>query len=131
MTASPLVFGEYMRGKLITFEGSEGSGKTTQIQLLERHLKQRHPQDLVLNIREPGGVRISEAIRKILLDLENNNMSDECETLLYLAARAQLVKETIMPALNNGAIVLCDRFMDSTVAYQGYGNGVGIEMIKN
>ncbi len=120
-----------MRGKFITFEGSEGSGKTTQIELLEKYLKQNDTYHLILNIREPGGVRISESIRKILLDVKNNNMSNECETLLYLAARAQLVKEVIVPALESGAIVLCDRFMDSTIAYQGYGNGVDREMIKN
>ena len=81
-------------------------------------------------IREPGGVKISEAIRNILLDVKNTAMSRECETLLYMAARAQLVEEVLAPALEKGAVVLCDRFLDSTVAYQGYGNGVDINFIK-
>jgi dTMP kinase len=80
-------------------------------------------------VREPGGVKISEKIRNILLDVTNAKMADECETLLYMAARAQLVEEVIAPALKKGRIVLCDRFLDSTVAYQGYGNGVDLAAI--
>lgn len=118
------------KGLFITFEGPEGSGKTTQIELLETYLKQKDTQQSILSLREPGGVKISEQIRKILLDVKNNNMSSECETLLYLAARAQLVKEVIIPALGNGTIVLCDRFSDSTAAYQGYGNGVDGDAIN-
>ena len=117
-----------MRGKFITFEGSEGSGKSTQIDLVYQYLK-KHGKKVLL-LREPGGVKISERIRQILLDTNNKGMSDECETLLYMAARAQLVKEVILPALNQGQIILCDRFLDSTIAYQGYGNGVNIDFIK-
>lgn len=81
-------------------------------------------------LREPGGVRISEAIRELLLNIKNTEMTKECETLLYMAARAQLVEEILKPALKKGTIVICDRFLDSTVAYQGYGNGVDVSMIK-
>lgn len=117
-----------MKGKFITFEGSEGSGKSTQIMLLAQYLKNKRKKVLVL--REPGGVMISEKIRDILLDVDNKKMSDVCEMLLYMAARAQLVEEVIAPALTKGMMVLCDRFLDSTLAYQGYGNGVDLEMIK-
>ena len=118
-----------MKGKFITFEGSEGSGKSTQIELAQQYLESKGKN--VLFLREPGGVKISENIRSILLDPETKDMTDECETLLYMAARAQLVSEIIIPALNSGKVILCDRFLDSTVAYQGYGNGVDIEKIKN
>ncbi len=118
-----------MKGKFITFEGSEGSGKSTQIKLAQQYLESCGKD--VLFLREPGGVRISEDIRSILLDTKTKDMSDECETLLYMAARAQLVKEIIAPALNSGKIIVCDRFLDSTVAYQGYGNGVDIEKINS
>ena len=82
-------------------------------------------------MREPGGVKISEKIRRILLDVSNTSMGDECETLLYMAARAQLVEEIIKPALAKGKVVLSDRFLDSTVVYQGYGCGVDIKTIKS
>ena len=118
-----------MKGVFITFEGSEGSGKSTQIELVCKYLKQKKKP--ILFAREPGGVKISEKIRSILLDVKNKNMSSECETLLYMAARAQLVEEVITPALKKGKIVLCDRFLDSTVAYQGYGNGIDIRAIKD
>jgi dTMP kinase len=117
-----------MKGTFITFEGSEGSGKSTQIELVRRYLKKKRKP--VLFVREPGGVTISEKVREILLDVRNVKMGDECETLLYMAARAQLVKEVIVPALNKGQIVLCDRFLDSTLAYQGYGNGVDLAVIR-
>ena len=117
-----------MKGKLITFEGSEGSGKSTQIELAQCYLEAKGLD--VLFLREPGGVVISEEIRNILLDTATVGMSDECETLLYMAARAQLVEEVIIPALKDGKVILCDRFLDSTVAYQGYGNGVKIQEIK-
>ena len=117
-----------MSGKFITFEGSEGSGKSTQINLLQDYLKKKKKSVLV--IREPGGVKISEKIRDILLDVRNTVMGDECELFLYMAARAQLVREVIVPALKKEMIVLCDRFLDSTVVYQGYGNGMDIEFIK-
>jgi len=115
-------------GKFITLEGAEGSGKSTQAALLLEYLKSRKLPIVLL--REPGGVKISESIRKILLDLKSTGMGDECETLLYMAARAQMVKEVLEPQLSSGKIVLCDRFLDSTVAYQGYGNGIDIKTIE-
>ncbi len=117
-----------MKGKFITFEGSEGSGKSTQIQMVSKYLNSMGFS--VLFVREPGGTDIGEKVRDILLDVNNTEMSDECEMLLYMAARAQLVTEVIIPALENGRIVLCDRFLDSTIAYQGYGNGIDINTIK-
>ena len=118
-----------MKGTFITFEGSEGSGKSTQIELVCKYLKQKKKP--ILFVREPGGVKISEKIRGVLLDVKNTKMSSECETLLYMAARAQLVEEVVVPALKMGKVVLCDRFLDSTIAYQGYGNGVDIKAIKS
>lgn len=118
-----------VKGLLITFEGSEGSGKSTQIDLIFQYLKNQ--QRKVVFVREPGGVVISEKIREILLDVKNKNMNDACETLLYMASRAQLVDEVIRPALEEGAIVLSDRYLDSTFAYQGYGNGVDLKAIKS
>ncbi|MBI4309560.1 MAG: dTMP kinase [Candidatus Omnitrophica bacterium] len=117
-----------LKGKFITFEGSEGSGKSTQAALALEYLKQRNSP--VMLVREPGGVKISERIRGLLLDVKNTGMGDECETLLYMAARAQMVKEALVPALGAGKIVLCDRFLDSTIAYQGFGNGVDVKFIK-
>jgi dTMP kinase len=112
---------------LITLEGIEGSGKSTQLPLLCRYLRQMHYD--VLHVREPGGTRTGETLRKILLSNRNHNMSDRCEMLLYMAARAQLMAEKIIPALDTGKIVVCDRFLDATVAYQGYGCGVNIRLI--
>ena len=117
-----------LKGRFITFEGSEGSGKSTQIELVHRYLEKKKRK--VLFLREPGATRISEQVRRILLDVGSAGMSDECETLLYMAALAQLVREKIIPALREGLVVLCDRFLDSTIAYQGYGNGVDIGWIK-
>lgn len=117
-----------VKGKLITFEGSEGSGKSTQIKLIYAHLKRNKKN--VLLLREPGGVKLSEKIRQILLDVKSKGMAKECEMLLYMAARAQLVAEVIEPALKRGIIILCDRFLDSTIVYQGYGCGMDIELIK-
>ena len=117
-----------MNNRFITFEGSEGSGKSTQAALVLDYLKNKKIP--VILLREPGGVRISEAIRGLLLDVKNAAMTKECETLLYMAARSQLVEEMIQPALKKGMVVLCDRFLDSTVVYQGYGNGVDISAIK-
>jgi dTMP kinase len=117
-----------LKGVFITFEGSEGCGKSTQAQLLCQFLKRKKKD--VLHIREPGGIKISEKIRRILLDEKNKEMVKSCEVLLYMAARAQLVDEKILPALKKGTIIICDRFLDSTVAYQGYGCGVDIRFIK-
>lgn len=118
-----------MRGKFITFEGAEGSGKSTQIERAYQYLKDVRKKDVMI-LREPGGVMISEKIREILLDVKNTDMCSEAETLLYMAARAQLTEQVLLPALKQGKIVLCDRFLDSTVVYQGYGNGVDLKMIK-
>ncbi|HRZ39618.1 MAG TPA: dTMP kinase [Candidatus Omnitrophota bacterium] len=117
------------KGLFITFEGSEGSGKSTQIALIETELKKKGLD--VLLIREPGGVKISELIRKVLLDVKNTEMNNECEVLLYMAARAQLVGEVIRPALACGKVVLCDRFLDSTIVYQGYGHGMDLKTIQD
>ncbi|MFH1355252.1 MAG: dTMP kinase [Candidatus Omnitrophota bacterium] len=117
-----------MRGKFITFEGSEGCGKSTQSRMLARYLKGRGRK--VVYIREPGGTKISEKIRKILLNPQNKKISANCEMLLYMAARAQIVDEIIKPALLGGKIVICDRFLDSTVVYQGFGLGIDIQLIK-
>ncbi len=116
------------KGKFITFEGSEGCGKSTQSKLLFDHLSGLGMS--VTLIREPGGVVISEKVRDILLDKKNTAMNKECETLLYMAARAQLVEEVLIPELTKGTILICDRFLDSTVAYQGYGCGVDVATIK-
>lgn len=108
-------------GLFITFEGPEGSGKSTQARLLYEHLQAMgYP---VILTREPGGTRISELIRRILMDLRHTEMAPTTETLLFSAARAQLVSELIRPYLDTGGIVLCDRYADSTYAYQGYGLG--------
>lgn len=116
------------QGLFITFEGSEGSGKSTQIKLLADFLRKNRYKVLVL--REPGSTRLSEAIRKILLNKRNNFISRQAELLLYLAARAQIVREKIIPALREKRIVLCDRFQDATVAYQGFGLGLDIELVS-
>ncbi len=116
------------KGKFITFEGPEGSGKSTQAKMLVSYLRRKGFS--VLHTREPGGTKISEKIRKILLDPKLKEMTDICEALLYLASRAQIVKEKILPALKKGKIVICDRFHDATVAYQGYGNGLDLGLLK-
>lgn len=116
-----------MNGFLITFEGVEGCGKSTQIALLARHIEARGRSVLVT--REPGGVPIAETIRSILLDPENEALCPVAELLLYAAARAQHVAERIQPAIAAGTIVLSDRFADSTSAYQGDGRGIDPESI--
>ena len=116
------------RGRLITFEGIDGTGKSTQIVRLVAALRSAGLD--VLELREPGGTAISEAIRPILLDKKNAGMSQETELLLFAAARAQLVREVIRPALDKGTWIICDRFYDSTVAYQGYGRGLDLAMIE-
>lgn len=115
------------RGRFITFEGGEGAGKSTQIQALARQLEMHGVEVLV--VREPGGSKVGESIRNVLLDPANTSMSDRAELFLYEAARAQIVEEIIAPTLNRGVTVLCDRYFDSTTAYQGYGRGLDIEVI--
>jgi len=116
------------RGSLIVFEGPEGSGKSTLIRRVCRVLKKKGYR--VLQLREPGGVKISEAIRNILLNKANTKMSANAELLLYLAARAQLVNEKMEPALRKGIVVVCDRFEASTLAYQGYGREMSVSRIR-
>ena len=119
-----------MKGLFITFEGTEGSGKTTQISLLAERL--RSMGHSVRTLREPGGTPIGEEIRHTLKHSPDNHaMTAEAELLLMNASRAQLVREVIRPALAAGEIVLCDRFYDSTTAYQGYGRQLDLRMVKN
>ncbi|MEE9188171.1 MAG: dTMP kinase [Anaerolineales bacterium] len=113
----------------ITFEGPDGSGKTTQISPLSDYLIQNGYS--VLITREPGGTVIGDQIRQVLSDLKNTGMHPRSETLLFLAARAQLVEQVIKPNLEKGFIVLCDRYADSTMAYQGYGHQNDRGQIKN
>ena len=113
----------------ITFEGIEGCGKTTQIHLLKDFLEQRGYS--VVATREPGGTQIGDSIRKILLDSRNANIDIRTELLLYQASRAQHIKDVIRPALEQGYIVLCDRFTDATSAYQGYAQGISRDLIES
>ena len=116
------------RGMFITFEGPDGSGKTGQMDILANEfIKQGYP---ILRTREPGGTFIGDQIRATLLDLKNTSMVDRTEALLYQAARAQLVDEKIKPHLAEGGIVLCDRYADSTLAYQGYGHRNTVESLQ-
>jgi len=112
----------------ITFEGPEGSGKSTQARLLYSWLS-AHGYPVIL-VREPGGTRIGDMIRRIVLDLQNTEMAPNTETLLFAASRAQLVSQTIRPYLDLGGIVLCDRYADSTYAYQGYGLGRDLDELR-
>ena len=118
-----------MKGKFITFEGCEGVGKSRQIKLLEEYLIENKINYYFT--REPGGTAISEQIRAIILDGKNAEMTDECEALLYAAARVQLVKQEIAPRLARGELVFCDRYVDSSLAYQGKARGLGYDFIKS
>lgn len=115
-------------GVFITFEGGEGAGKTTHINFLAAALREQNRE--VMCLREPGGTHIGEALRAVVLDPTNTGMADETELLIYEAARAQIVSEIIAPAIARGAVVLCDRFYDSTVAYQAYGRGLSREFVR-
>jgi dTMP kinase len=117
-----------MLSLFITFEGVEGSGKTTQIERLKKYLTRKGI--LCRVTREPGGSPIGEKIRKILLNPDHHEMIPMCELLLYEAARAQHVTEVIRPFLKKGGVVLCDRFSDATLTYQGYGRGINLKWIK-
>lgn len=117
-----------MKGVLITLEGGEGCGKSTQIKLLVKHLKKIGHR--VLTTREPGGTAIGDAVREVLLNPRHEGMSARTETLLYMASRAQLVEEVIIPALKKGQVVICDRWLDATLAYQGYAGGMDRAWIK-
>lgn len=115
------------QGRFITFEGPEGAGKTTVIASLYKRLKEEGKE--VILTREPGGIQIAEKIRTIILDNKHTEMDAKTEALLYAAARRQHLTEKVIPALNAGTIVLCDRFIDSSLAYQGYARGLGIDEV--
>lgn len=117
------------KGLFITFEGPEGAGKTTVIAEIDKRLE-RMGKDTVLT-REPGGIRISEKIRSIILDNSHQEMDGRTEALLYAAARRQHLVEKIIPALEEGMIVLCDRFVDSSLAYQGFARGLGMDEVMS
>lgn len=116
------------RGYFITFEGNDGSGKSTQIAMLKNYLQFAGFD--VVQTREPGGSPLAEKIRELLLDKGNSNMQDTTEALLFAASRAQHVRDIIRPALTGGKIVLCDRFVDSSIAYQGAGKGLGMDLVR-
>lgn len=117
-----------MQGLFITVEGPDGAGKSTLIQRLEEKLLEELNVPLVLT-REPGGSEIAEKIRGVILDPKNTAMDDRTEALLYAASRRQHIMEKIKPSLTEGKVVLCDRFVDSSIAYQGAGRGIGVEEI--
>jgi dTMP kinase len=116
------------KGIFISIEGTDGSGKTTQIKRIEQYLKQKGYE--VVLTREPGGTNISEKIRSIILDPENIEMGDITELLLYAASRAQLMSQIIKPAIDEGIIVICDRFIDSSYVYQGFGRGIPMDIVE-
>lgn len=112
----------------VSFEGCEGVGKSTQLKLLKDYLEATGQH--AVYVREPGSTEISEQIRKVILNPQNTAMTDMTEALLYAASRAQLVREVIKPALERGELVVCDRYVDSSIAYQGYARGLGADTIK-
>ena len=116
------------RGKFITFEGCDGCGKSTQLRLLSEYLTSNGIAHIFT--REPGGGKISEAIRDILLSGKNMEMTDECEALLYAASRVQHLSDRVEPALSEGKLVICDRYVDSSLAYQAYARGLGLDFIS-
>lgn len=116
------------RGKFITYEGCDGCGKSTQLRLLSEYLT-KHGIPHIFT-REPGGGKISEAIREILLSGKNMEMTDECEALLYAASRVQHLKDRVEPALAEGKLVICDRYVDSSLAYQAYARGLGLDFVR-
>ncbi len=116
-----------MKGKFVTFEGCEGVGKSTQVEMLKKYLSEKGGDFLFL--REPGGNAVSEKIRELILTKDYGEICGRCEAMLYCAARAQLIDTVITPALNEGKLVVCDRFTDSTFAYQGVARGLGADYI--
>lgn len=113
----------------ISFEGIDGTGKSTQIQLLKNYFEEKGKKTCV--IRDPGSTNISEKLRDILLDKNNGEMADETEMLIYAAARCQMVNQIILPNLKDKKIILCDRYIDSSIVYQGITRGLGIEKVLN
>lgn len=120
--------GNSPRGVFVTFEGGDGVGKSTHIRYVADELRLAGRE--VVCLREPGGTGIGESLRAMVLDPDNGEISSEAELLMYEAARAQLVREVIRPALERGAVVLCDRFSDSTIAYQAYGRGLPLDFVR-
>ena len=120
--------GDSPRGVFVTFEGGDGVGKSTHIRYVANELRRSGRE--VVCLREPGGTGIGESLRAMVLDPDNGEISSEAELLMYEAARAQLVREVIRPALERGAVVLCDRFSDSTIAYQAYGRGLPLDFVR-
>ena len=116
------------RGKFITFEGCEGCGKSTQVKMFNEYLTKENIPHIFT--REPGGEKISEEIRRILLDANNKEMTDECEALLYAASRVQHLNDRVEPALSQGKLVVCDRYVDSSLAYQAYARGLGVDFVS-
>jgi len=114
--------------KFITLEGPEGGGKSTQAKRLVDHLQTQGYE--VLFTREPGGTEIGDQIRRVIMSLENKSMSPEAEFLLFSASRAQVVRELIKPQLERGGFVVCDRFYDSSLAYQGYGHELDLDLLR-
>ncbi|WP_318767081.1 dTMP kinase [Lactiplantibacillus carotarum] len=117
-----------LTGKLVTFEGPDGAGKTSALNAIVAEIQSRLGNRLVVT-REPGGNHISEAIRTIILDRQNTMMDDRTEALLYAAARRQHIVQEILPALQSDQLVLCDRYIDSSIAYQGAGRGIGEQAV--
>jgi dTMP kinase len=117
------------RGKFITFEGCDGSGKSTQLRMLSEYLKENNIPHIFT--REPGGGKISEKIREIILDGRNAEMTDECEALLYAASRVQHLKDRVEPALAEGKLVICDRYIDSSLAYQAGARGLDEKFVRD
>lgn len=118
-----------MKGLFITFEGNDGSGKSSVIEAIREELTNRGYNTIYT--REPGGSKIAEKIREVILDVDNLGMDDKTESLLYAASRREHVMKTIRPALEEGKVILCDRFLDSSLAYQGYARGIGIDEVYN
>ncbi len=116
------------RGKFITFEGCDGCGKSTQLKMFSDYLTAEGIPHIFT--REPGGGKISEQIREILLSGKNLEMTDECEALLYAAARVQHLFDRVEPALSEGKLVICDRYVDSSLAYQAFARGLGVDFVK-
>ena len=117
-----------MSGLFITMEGTDGAGKSTQLDLLNKYLKDKGFN--VVFVREPGGTKISEKIRNIILDIDNKEMNYMTEAFLYASSRTQLVNEVIIPKIKKGSVVICDRFVDSSIVYQGIARNLGVEVVR-